>query len=194
MNKPIKANQPEPPAPAYILAGGHSTRFGSDKARALITGTPMIVRIADRLEKRAHHVTVIARKKDQYADLGLSTIPDLVLNQGPLIGLRTALTHRLKNRGPGWLILCSCDLIELQPHWLQLLDTAQQRHPLALAVAWFDDRWHPFPGMYHTDLLTRAESFENGSFQSLLNKCLAVPVPIPTGGIPQANRPSDIPD
>ncbi|MGP1346118.1 MAG: molybdenum cofactor guanylyltransferase [Phycisphaerales bacterium] len=193
MTEPHASNPPDTPAPAYILAGGRSTRFGSDKARATIAGTPMIVRIASRLQQRGHPVTVIAREPDQYADLGLSTIADLIPDQGPLTGLRTALQHRGTEAGPGWLVMCSCDLIDLDPAWLEQLESAQRTHPRAIAIAWRDDRWQPFPGLYHTDLTGPVASATRGSLQQLLDASNAIALPVPPGGLPQANRATDLP-
>lgn len=70
--------------PVYILAGGRSSRFGSDKARAALHGRPMIVRIAELLRPVAESMIVVAEQSDKYADLGLLTIADAIPGQGPL--------------------------------------------------------------------------------------------------------------
>jgi molybdopterin-guanine dinucleotide biosynthesis protein A len=76
---------------AYILAGGKSRRFGSDKALAMVEGRPLIARLADRVRPHVARVTVVAERVDKYAHLGLRTIGDVVAGLGPLGGLRTAL-------------------------------------------------------------------------------------------------------
>lgn len=176
--------------PAYILAGGRSTRFGSDKARACVNGEPLIVRQARRLRAIGCDVIVVARESGRYADLGLRTIADLVADLGPLGGLRTALAHR----GDGWLVLSSCDLIEIDRSWIDALLVVRDGKPDACAIAFRDDRWQPFPGLYHTRLLSQDDVW-SGSMQSLLTAAGAVATPAPDDPpILQANAPDDLPD
>ena len=97
--------------PVYILAGGRSSRFGSDKARALLDGEPLVARLARQIEPVARRVTVVAEAADTYADLGLRTIADRRPGLGPLAGLEAALldaTNPPKSTAD-WLILLSCD-------------------------------------------------------------------------------------
>ena len=46
--------------PAYILAGGKSSRLGSDKARVEIHGEPLLAHVARSLETVAAELVVIA--------------------------------------------------------------------------------------------------------------------------------------
>src|SRR5947207_199580 len=95
-----------PRIPVYIAAGGESSRFGSDKARALIGGQPIIRRIAAELEPIASRMVVISDVPDKYADLGLETIADITPGRGPIAALQMALYHA-GDRG-GHLLLVSC--------------------------------------------------------------------------------------
>ena len=63
-----------PQVPAYILAGGRSVRFGSDKARALVEGEPLIRRVADGLAQVTGSITAVAQQADAYADLGVKHV------------------------------------------------------------------------------------------------------------------------
>ena len=82
---------------AVIVAGGRSTRFGDDdKAVAPLAGTPMIRRVADRLEPVVDEVVVNCRE-DQRADIenALEGYPlptafalDPETDQGPMAGIR----------------------------------------------------------------------------------------------------------
>lgn len=180
---------PVQPIPAYILAGGRSSRFGSDKARAALMGAPLILHQAEALHHRAHPIFAVAREPDQYADLGLTTIPDILPDQGPLGGLRTALTHRAR----GWIILTSCDLIDLNLDWLDALAAARALHPNAPAIVFRDDRWQPFPGLYHTRLLNIEHAWRTGSLQQLLNASAAHAISAPNHPpIRQANTLEDL--
>src|SRR3954452_12325135 len=94
--------------PVYVLAGGKSSRFGSDKARALIDGTPLIRILADRLSPFASSLTVVAEVAGKYDDLGLKTIADQVPGLGPMGGLKTILGSLPENSRSPWFLLVSC--------------------------------------------------------------------------------------
>ncbi len=175
--------------PAYILAGGRSTRFGSDKARATLQGRPLIRRIADMLETRGHSVIAVAREAGQYADLGLETIPDIEPGRGPVGGLLTALTRRKQTGGPGWAVLASCDLLDPTPEMLDALESVRDRSLEADAAVFKDDRWQPFPGLYHTRLLPATRGAR--SLQQLLSAARTAAADAPKD-LRQANRPSDL--
>lgn len=184
----MTAARPERP-PAYILAGGRSSRFGSDKARALLHGEPLLLRQARLLTTLGHRVTIVGRWAGQYQDLGLATIGDSEPDLGPRVGLQTALRHR----GEGWLLLSSCDLVVLRDGWLVRL-LALAGTPPPPAIAYRDERWQPFPGLYHTSLLSRPELFEHGGLCQLLDRVGAVAAPLPPDWTAQrqANTPAEL--
>lgn len=178
----------DPTLSAYILAGGRSSRFGSDKARAVLDDLPLIQRQAAQLRDCGCLVRVVARHADTYADLGLETIGDLEPDRGPVGGVRTALTHRRE----GWALITSCDLLQVNPDWIDTLLTPTMHE--CDAIAFRDDRWQPFPGLYHTRLLERADVWTRGSLQHLLDHANTISLPAPRDPeIRQVNRPSDLP-
>ena len=70
-----------------ILAGGQSRRFGSDKARALYKGEPLIDHVVRRMGAQTESTIVVGRSDVQY-----TTIPDQPPGgHGPLAGLNAAL-------------------------------------------------------------------------------------------------------
>jgi len=142
MNTQSKANAGR--LPVFILAGGQSNRFGSDKALAEIQGEPLIKRVSQYLSHIASRTTVIADKPDKYADLGLTTIADLNPGLGPIAGLQTAIRNLTDDET--WCLICPCDAIEIKPHWLDML-IAECENALD-AVAFKSDRWQPAPALY----------------------------------------------
>ncbi|MEM8737307.1 MAG: molybdenum cofactor guanylyltransferase [Planctomycetota bacterium] len=157
------------PLPHYILAGGRSQRFGSDKARHPIDGTPMLVRVARAFAPLARHTTVVAHAVDAYADLGVVTIADPTPHAGPLAGLVTAFRHHADQSRPSpWILLTSCDLLHPDPAGLAPLAAALSPHHLA-AVYRADRFAEPFPGLYHrrcADAATHALRSSRPSFQA----------------------------
>lgn len=110
--------------PAYILAGGQSARFGSDKALVQVDRKPLLLRLHASLTSLGHAVQVIADREDRYAALGLTCLLDAQPQSGPLAGLMTAVRHRRSRLGEGWLLLANCDQVEWFPEWLTLLGSA----------------------------------------------------------------------
>lgn len=162
--------------PVYILAGGKSSRFGSDKARALIDGRPLVSRVAENLKTVASSVTVIADVAAKYSDLGLETIADDTAGLGPLGGLKTALRHR----GDGWLFLTACDVVSFKPQWIELLQRGAA--PGSNAVAFKTDMWQPLPALYHSSIAALVEKHiaaDRRALWKLLDAAQSVALPLP---------------
>jgi len=135
------------PVPVYILAGGQSRRFGSDKARAPHDGVPLIVGVARLLEPVSSRITVVAAREGAYDDLGLRTIGDIVPEKGPLGGLLSAIADCGEDE---WLFLAACDWVGIRAEWVSLL--LEQRTPEARAVVYKSERYEPLFALYHTSI------------------------------------------
>lgn len=87
-----------------IIAGGRSSRFGSDKALAPIDGRPMIDHVAEALRPWVDELAICGRKHGE--DLFLPDYPGEGL--GPLAGFNAALRYATAN-GFGAVITMPCD-------------------------------------------------------------------------------------
>jgi len=180
--------------PLYIVAGGRSRRFGTDKARALVGGVSLVCRVVEALKPVASAVTVVAGEAGAYEDLGLSTIADARPGMGPLGGLEAAISDRVARFGEGWLLLSSCDLAEpdaaLAEALLERIDESAQ------VVAYKGERWEPLFALYHTSLRGRVgQQLDAGqrAMWRFIEGVNHVPVALPAGvmGIVQLNTPED---
>lgn len=70
-----------------ILAGGHSSRMGTDKAFVEIHGRTMLASVAEALSAVVDDIVVVGRAELE----GYRAIPDETPHQGPLTGVVTAL-------------------------------------------------------------------------------------------------------
>lgn len=151
--------------PAYILAGGKSTRFGSDKARARVDGLTLLEHAVASVAGAASSITVVAASHGAYDDLGYRTIGDLEPDLGPLGGLHAALLDAVAvDRREHWVLVTACDWVGLRPEWVDaLLDALRHavhppetraggRGPSPLAVAFRAERWEPLPALFHVAL------------------------------------------
>ena len=154
-------------APTYILAGGKSARLGRDKARVIVDGQTLVARLAKQVGASGVPVSLVADHEDRFADLGLDCLVDAQCDAGPLAGLVTALRHRQKIRGAGWLLLLSCDSVQWDRSWLDTLLSQSQAEDCVVAYSRACDvvlHPEPMPALYHTRLLdTAAEALHNSS-------------------------------
>ncbi|MGE5673735.1 MAG: molybdenum cofactor guanylyltransferase [Mycobacterium leprae] len=104
-----------------ILAGGQSSRMGTNKALLDFGGEPLIGRIAHRLGEWFAQVVVVTNSPDLYGFLDLPTAGDRVPGLGPLGGLEAGLRMSRFEHA----FFCACDM--------PFLDEALVRHLIALA-------------------------------------------------------------
>lgn len=173
-----------PSLPVYIMAGGKSSRFGSDKARALLHEKPLLLHVVDALAPQASHLFVVAERSDAYSDLGITTLSDLSPHLGPMGGLQTALEHHRQAvlsspHEEGWFLFVSCDMMGLQSTWIDTL--WQGRQPSKQAVAFGPDPWDALFALYHTDIITevnqRIEQGQRAMWRLLDATAQALPHP-----------------
>ena len=98
---------------AVVLAGGRSTRFGSEKAMARVTGSPMIARTVAVLRTGAADLAVNATSDSRAAawaaERSLAVLPDpLNLPEGPLSGVLAGLEWA-QAQGADVLVTAPCD-------------------------------------------------------------------------------------
>ena len=182
----------------YILAGGRSSRFGADKARAEVDGQPLIRRIAEALQNVTEQPCVVAAEPGRYADLGLTTCADPRPHLGPLAGVATALRHAAASDlgHDRWLLITACDWINPEPACLNSLRTAVRKSPGIQAAAFFDERWQPLPMLIHADALPGVQrQIDHGrmSLWRMLEAIGAARVAVPAnhGPLLHANTPAE---
>lgn len=142
-----------------ILAGGHSSRFGSNKALFAPHGEPLISKAADLLRPLTGEVLVSASPAHAgtYDFLGLEIVEDLHPDSGPLGGLE-ALLQRCSTP---WLLVLTCDmpfvdsdaLLTMIRHALQPQGHHHGVLPRALAWRRCDGSISPFPLLIEQDAL-----------------------------------------
>jgi molybdenum cofactor guanylyltransferase len=92
--------------PAFILAGGNSTRMGQDKALLSLDGKPLIESVAATLNKLFSGITIISDRREPYEFLKLPIQSDIMKESGPLAGIHAALVRTSARH----IFVISCDL------------------------------------------------------------------------------------
>jgi molybdopterin-guanine dinucleotide biosynthesis protein A len=89
-----------------IIAGGKATRFGSDKAVAMLNDQPLIGHVADGLRNQVDELIVCGRNWPGIGSIDDRPSADL----GPLGGLNAAL-HYAQQYGFGEVVTAGCDVL-----------------------------------------------------------------------------------
>jgi molybdenum cofactor guanylyltransferase len=87
----IRKGVKEMKAGAIILAGGKSSRMGTNKALLPIDGTTNIERIKNILAEAFQEIIIVANDEEAYQFLNLPIIKDKVLDKGPIAGIQAGL-------------------------------------------------------------------------------------------------------
>ena len=102
-----------------VLAGGGSTRFGSDKALAELGGHTLLARAFDTLTGFCELVVIAGRERGPG-----HCIPDWPqANRGPLAGIAAGL-HLARDEGYASVLTCGVDSVGLPENLLELLSPA----------------------------------------------------------------------
>lgn len=144
----LAADKPIDMAPSdiavFILAGGASRRFGSQKAFAELGGKPMLAHVIDRiLPQTRGPVFVNANNTSAYSGFGLPVVPDdHWLGAGPLSGIHAALRWA-QDAGRETIATLGVDQPFLPRSYLTTL-----RQIRAPAIAKCGERLHPINGIW----------------------------------------------
>lgn len=125
-----------PPVFGLVLAGGHSRRFGSDKAAIEVGGVPLLIKTFNLLEALCAR-TFVSVRADQTADALRASLPLIVddaTGLGPAGGLLAA--HR-RDAAAAWLVV-ACDMPHLNEATLRNL--LKSRRTAADATAYGSPR------------------------------------------------------
>jgi molybdopterin-guanine dinucleotide biosynthesis protein A len=146
-----------------IMAGGKSSRMGTDKAFVPLLGKPLIEHVLAAVASLGDQLFVVTNRPDDYAYLGLPLQGDIYLDQGPLGGLHTAL-HQVTR--PHVLIV-ACDMPWLSrpllEHMVGLRGTADAVVP----------RWEAFPEPLHAVYSRACLPAVEGNLQAGMRKMAA---------------------
>jgi len=188
---------PSQPLYGLVLAGGRSTRMGTDKA-ALIhpDGRPLARRTFDLLAEAGCADVVLSLRHDQEIPAGFADLPDLAIIRdpidstgGPLVGIVAAMNL---HPGADWLVL-ACDLPRLDAATLSHL--VASKHPDELFLSYrseFDGLPEPLCALYSSDALPLLRNTEFRCPRKVLirNECRLLDPLVPRA-LDNANTPDD---
>jgi len=137
-----------------ILAGGRSTRFGSNKAMAMVDGKPLIQHVADTVTSIFRDCLLVTNAPEQYDFLNMPMIRDRYQGMGPLAGIHAALRHTGKSR----IFVVACDMPNLSQELIQYLCNINEQE-YDVIIPWLEKGQEPLFGIYQKKSLAVIDSY-----------------------------------
>ncbi|WP_346290881.1 molybdenum cofactor guanylyltransferase [Sphaerothrix gracilis] len=174
---------------AIILAGGNSTRMGTDKALLQLDGQPLLQRIYQVAHSLSDPIYVVTPWGDRYRSVlpqecrwvaetpvnAEDPFPEI--SHGPMVGF----IQGLRQVEADWVLLLACDLPNLQADILQQwAERLPQVPPGTVALLPHQPKgWEPLCGFYRRQSLPDLERFlatSGRSFQRWLSHQTVEPI------------------
>lgn len=154
----------------FVLAGGRSTRMGTDKALLLYAGKPLIAHAVELLRSAGVAPYIIGVRPDLAAYAPV--IEDLHPGCGPLGGIEAALASSSSE----WNVFLPVDLPLLPPVFLRYLIERVGATGAAAIIPTLAGRPEPLCAVYRRDLLTRVlAAIESGNYKVMNGVISAAP-------------------
>lgn len=132
---------------AIILAGGKSSRMGSDKGLLLLNGKPMVAYVIDTIKQITDDIIIIS-DQTAYKVFGVPVYEDLIKEAGPLAGIYAGLTYSKHNKN----IVVSCDVPFVSEKLLQYLINCCKNYDVTIPIK--NNKTHQVIGIYDKKCIT----------------------------------------
>lgn len=144
----------------FILAGGHSSRMGTDKGFLIWNGRTFVEQILAELQTLGQEVTLVSNQPEKYSAYGCVILRDSIQEIGPLGGLYTGLLHAKKDLN----LFVSCDSPMLSGSFYR--DFLANAKSDCINYSKIGDRLHPLPVLLHKDVLGKMkESIDENNYK-----------------------------
>ncbi len=176
-----------------ILAGGRSTRMGTDKAALEVAGRPQLLRLAGLLKPyctRCHASLRPGQKLPFALPEDLPVLLDAQGDSGPAGAVLTALEAAPE---AAWLVV-ACDFPQIDDEAIRALVAARNVHVPATAYAGADGAPEPLCAVYERGFLPHLKAAVEARALSLRRLLSSLNVPLLAPASPAALTDADTPE
>lgn len=139
-------NEPGGMVSGVILAGGASSRFGSDKAAFPLAGVPLVLWVGKRLAAWCEEVLVVRAPGSTPWPFALPEGTRVVFDAVPFLGPLAGLARGLECARHEWVLAAACDAPLLRSGVIaRLFELRNEGDVIACEL---DGRVQPFPALY----------------------------------------------
>ncbi len=143
-----------------ILAGGKSSRMGSDKGLTLFNNKPLINYVIDVLQPLCEKI-IISANNSEYDKFGYDVINDIVPDSGPMGGIYSALLHSTTDVN----IVLSCDSPFVKTQTFEYLMEQYDNADICVPMQ-SSGKYEPLCGIYKKSVIPYFKEFiENKNYK-----------------------------
>lgn len=147
------------PRNGYILAGGKSSRMGTDKGLLMLKDKKIVEYVIQNLKPCVDQIFIVSNN-DLYEQFELPLVPDLMMGKGPAVGIFSALEHSTVNQN--FVISCDTPFIE-SDHIFRILKLAKDHE---ICIPELNGFWEPMMGVYAKSICEKWKQLMlNGEFK-----------------------------
>lgn len=139
------------PVTALVLCGGKSRRMGRPKAFLPYQGTTMIGHVLGKVRDLFSEVFIVANEPDNYEDLGVDVVKDILPYRGPLGGILSGLL--VASNQYSFVIACDMPLVDKR----LIREMTATRHGNDVVVLAHDLGVEPLLGVYSKNCIKPLE-------------------------------------
>ncbi|GIN63133.1 putative molybdenum cofactor guanylyltransferase [Robertmurraya siralis] len=139
-------------ATGIILAGGKSSRMGTNKALLRIDGKSVIEHVVAELDSIVNNIIIVTNSFEDYAFLNLPMVEDEWKGMGPLAGIHAGLSATKTEQN--LLVACDMPFISAQLGSVLLGQLAEYQ----VAVPKISDKIHPLFAAYRKEVKEEAKA------------------------------------
>jgi molybdopterin-guanine dinucleotide biosynthesis protein A len=152
---------------AVILAGGTSSRMGSNKALLVVDGTPLIEKIYRTMARLFREVILVTNTPGEYAFLPCPMVADRYPGVGPLAGLHAGILASREDR----IFITACDTPFLNPDVIRMICAVDGEYDAVVPLS--AGGKEPLQALYKRRCLAMVEQAleqGNGKLMNLLDR------------------------
>jgi len=140
-----------------ILAGGKSSRMGTNKALLKINGRTLIEQIAEFLKSLFPKVIVITNSPEEYMFIKIPIFQDVYKQRGPMGGIHSALVNSETEN----IFVVPCDAPFINKEIIEKILSTSSNHKIKICHA--AGFLQPLTGVYSKEHLNEFETWLRGN-------------------------------
>jgi len=144
---------------AIVLAGGRSSRFGTDKAFVKVGGSTIVESLLFILRPLFPKVIVVTNHPEKYQAFPVQIVEDRIKGLGPLVGIYSGLLASDSERN----FVVACDMPLLNPRLIRYLASIPKGD---VVVPMIKDKLEPLHAIYSKSCLSAiANQIASGDYK-----------------------------